>query len=155
VIRSSDDPPGLSELRELCLGFPSAEETVSHSGPKFRAGRVFAAYGAFDRDPTGEQRRVPSALVFTPDPVDLPAIDEDERFFVPVYHPGLRAIDLAGPHVDWSEVAELVDASYRQVASHRLVAALDRARDEAAPGEGGHGTGRPVAGSRPPDREGN
>jgi hypothetical protein len=117
----------LRRLRGLCLGFPGAEETASHSGPKFRAVRVFAAYGGFDRDPSGEQRRVPSALIFTPDPVDLPAIDEDERFFVPVYQPGLRAIDLAAPHVDWSEIAELVDASYRQVAPARLVAAHDRA----------------------------
>ena len=124
---TTEDAPGLTELRELCLGFPGAEETVNHSGPKWRAGRVFAAYGGFDRAPTGEQRRVPCALLFTPDPVDLPAIDEDERFFVPVYHPALRAVDLVAPHVDWGEIAELVDASYRQVAPARLVAALDRA----------------------------
>ena len=110
----------LLQVRELCLAFPGAEETVSHSGPKWRAGRVFAAYGGFDRTPSGEQRRVPSALLFTPDPVDLPAIDEDERFFVPVYHPGLRALDLGAPSVDWQEIAELVDASYRQVAPDRL-----------------------------------
>ena len=117
-------------LRELCLGFPGAEDTVSHSGPKWRAGRVFAAYGGFDRTSSGEQRRVPSALLFTPDPVDLPAIDEDDRFFVPVYHAELRALDLAAPFVDWAEIAELVDASYRQVASARLVASLDRTSDE-------------------------
>ena len=109
----------LVRLRELCLGFPGAEEALSHSGPKWRAGRVFAAYGGFDRAPSGEQRRVPCALLFTPDPVDLPALDEDERFFVPVYHPDLRALDLAGPSVDWQEIAELVDASYRQVAPAR------------------------------------
>jgi len=117
----------LARLRELCLGFPGAEETVSHSGPKWRAGRIFAAYGGFDRAISGEQRRVPNALLFTPDPVDLAAIDEDERFFVPVYHPGLRALDLAAPAVEWGEIAELVDASYRQVAPARLVAVLDRA----------------------------
>jgi YjbR protein len=122
------DPPGLAELRALCLGFPGAEETVSHSGPKFRAGRVFAAYGGFDRAPTGEQRRVASALLFTPDPVDLPAIDDDDRFFVPVYHPALRAIDLAAPDVDWSEIAELVDASYRQVAPVRGARTRTRGR---------------------------
>ena len=113
------EDPLLVRLRGHCLGLPGAEETVSHSGPKWRAGRVFAAYGGFDRRPSGEQRRVPSALLFTPDPVDLPALDEDERFFVPLYHPRLRALDLAASTVDWAEVAELVDASYRQVATAR------------------------------------
>ena len=115
----------LVRLRELCLGFPGAVEAVSHSGPKWRAGRVFAAYSGFDRAPSGEPRRVPSALLFTPDPVDLPALDEDERFFVTVYFADRRAIDLAGPHVDWTEIAELVDASYRQVAPARMIAALE------------------------------
>ena len=72
-------------------------------------------------------RPVPSALIFMPDPVDLPALDEDERFFVPAYYGpyGGRAIDLADPATDWVEIAELVDASYRLVAPKRLVAQLD------------------------------
>lgn len=116
------------ELRELCLGFPGASETESHSGRKFRAGRIFAAYGGFRRMPSGEQRRVPAALILTPGPGDLPALDADARFFVPVYEPARRALDLAAPGVDRAEVAELVDASYRQVAPARLVAELDARR---------------------------
>ncbi|UMG93099.1 hypothetical protein [Nocardioides sp. TF02-7] len=38
---------------------------------------------------------------------------------------GARAVDLAAPGVDWDEVAELVDASYRLVAPRRLVAQLE------------------------------
>ena len=38
---------------------------------------------------------------------------------------GARAIDLAGPDVDWNEIAELVDASYRMIATKRLLAELD------------------------------
>ncbi|GAA4104054.1 hypothetical protein ACFFOS_02405 [Nocardioides kongjuensis] len=70
---------------------------------------------------------VPSAFIFTPDAVDLPALDEDPRFFVPAYYGpyGGRAIDLADPDVDWAEIAELADASYRRVAPKRLVAELD------------------------------
>jgi hypothetical protein len=121
------DDPGLAELRMICLALPGTEETTSHAGPKWRAGRVFAAFGGFRWLSSGEQLRVPSALVFTPDPVDLPAIDEDDRFFVPAYYGprGGRAIDLDGPEVDWVEIAELVDASYRQVAPAALIARLD------------------------------
>jgi hypothetical protein len=70
---------------------------------------------------------VPSALIFTPDPVDLPAIEQDDRFFVPAYYGpfGGRAIDLDQPDIDWDEIAELVDASYRMIASKRLLAELD------------------------------
>ena len=55
------------------------------------------------------------ALIFMPDPVDLPALDEDPRFFLPAYYGpyGARALDLANPDVDWNEIAELVDASFR------------------------------------------
>jgi hypothetical protein len=123
----SDDDPGLAELRAICLAFPGAEERVSHGWPTFRAGKIFAAFGGSEKLRPGEHRQVPSALIFTPDPVDLPAIDADERFFVPAYYGpyGGRALDLADPGVDWDEVRELVDASYRRVAPKRLVAELD------------------------------
>ena len=70
---------------------------------------------------------MPSALIFTPDPVDLPSLEQDPRFFVPAYYGpyGARAIDLADAGVDWNEIAELVDASYRMIAPKRLVAELD------------------------------
>lgn len=129
-IMFSDDDPGLAELRRICLGLPGAEERVSHGRPSFRTTKVFAVFGGSEKIRPGEHRMVPSALIFTPDPVDLPAIDADERFFVPAYHGpyGGRAIDLADPATDWTEIAELVDASYRRVAPKRLVAELD-ARD--------------------------
>ena len=123
----SDDDPGLAELRAICLDLPGAEERVSHGRPTFRAGRIFAAFGGSEKLRPGEHRQVPSALIFLPDPLDLPALDEDDRFFVPAYYGphGGRAIDLADPGIDWQEVAELVDASYRLVAPKRLVAELD------------------------------
>lgn len=125
-----DDDPLLKRLRDLCRRLPEAEERISHGRPSFRAGKVFAVYGGSEKLRPGEHRRVPSALIFTPDPVDLPALDADDRFFVPAYYgpSGGRAIDLADPATDWTEVAELVDASYRRVAPRRLVAELD-ARD--------------------------
>lgn len=129
-IMFSDDDPGLAELRRICLALPGAEERVSHGRPTFRTAKVFAVFGGSEKIRPGEHRMVPSALVFTPDPVDLPALDADERFFVPAYYgpSGGRAIDLADPATDWTEIAELVDASYRRVTPKRLVAELD-ARD--------------------------
>jgi len=123
----SDDDPVLGRLREICGALPGVEERVSHGRPTFRAGKIFAVYGGSEKLRPGTHRQVPSALIFTPDPVDLPAIDEDERFFVPAYYGpyGGRALDLADPEVDWAEVAELVDASYRLVAPKRLLAELD------------------------------
>ncbi|WP_145726069.1 MmcQ/YjbR family DNA-binding protein [Nocardioides sp. J9] len=129
-IMFSDDDPGLARLREICLALPGAEEKVSHGRPTFRAGKIFAVFGGSEKVRPGEHRMVPCALIFTPDEVDLPALDADERFFVPAYYgpSGARALDLAAPDVDWEEVAELVDASYRRVAPRRLVAELDARR---------------------------
>ena len=126
----SDDDPGLRELRELCLAYPGAEEHVSHGRPTFRAGKIFACFGGSEKLAPGEHRRVPSALIFKADDVELPALDEDERFFVPAYYgpSGWRALDLADPEVDWDEVAELVDTSYRLVAPRRRIAELDARR---------------------------
>jgi hypothetical protein len=123
----SDDDPGLSELREICLALPGVEERISHGRPTFRTTRIFAAFGGSEKLAPGKHRQVPSALIFTPDPADLPAIDQDPRFFVPAYYGpyGARAIDLAAPDTDWDEIAELVDASYRLAAPKRLIAELD------------------------------
>ena len=123
----SDDDPGLAQLRRICFALPGVEERISHGRPTFRAGKIFAAFGGSEKLRPGEHRQVPSALIFQPDPLELPAIDEDDRFFVPAYYGpyGGRAIDLADPDVDWQEVAELVDASYRQVAPKKLLSELD------------------------------
>jgi hypothetical protein len=123
----SDDDPGLAELRSIALALPGVEERISHGRPTFRAKKIFAAFGGSQKLSPGHHRQVPSALIFTPDPVDAPAIDQDPRFFVPAYYGpfGGRAIDLATPDVDWDEIAELVDASYRLVAPPRLLAELD------------------------------
>jgi hypothetical protein len=123
----SDEDPGLRELRALCLAFPGAEERVSHGRPTFRAGKIFAVFGGSEKLRPGDHRQVPSALIFKAEEAEMPALDEDGRFFVPAYYGpyGWRAIDLADAATDWPEVAELVDASYRMVAPRRQVAELD------------------------------
>ncbi|WP_262852922.1 MmcQ/YjbR family DNA-binding protein [Mumia quercus] len=126
----SDDDPGLAELRTICLGFPGAEEHVSHGRPTFKCGKIFAAFGGSEKLRPGEHRRVRSALIVKVDESEIQALDDDERFFVPAYYGpfGWRALDLEDPDTDWDEVAELVDASYRLIAPKRRIAELD-ARD--------------------------
>lgn len=125
-----DDDPGLAELRAICLALPDAVEFVSHGRPCFKAGekgRIFATFGAGLKTGPGTHRRVDSALSVKIPPAELPAIDEDVRFFVPMYAgtSPWRAVDLTRPDVEWSEIAELVDASYREIAPKRLVTELD------------------------------
>ncbi|MFT4083386.1 MAG: MmcQ/YjbR family DNA-binding protein [Nocardioides sp.] len=126
-IMYADDDPGLAELRRLCLGLPGAEEKISHGRPVFHTGRIFAGFGGSVKLRPGEHRRWPSMLIVKIDPAELPAVDADERFLFPAYWGagGWRGLDLAAPQVDWTEVGELVDASYRLIAPRRLVAELD------------------------------
>lgn len=124
------DDPHLVRLREICLSLPGADEKVSHGRPNFFTRKVFAIYGgSLKGDHFAEVAR--RALLFLPDAVDRPALLEDERFFVPAYVGtagwlGLSFLLPGRPEdVDWDEVAELVDASYRNTAPRRLVAELD------------------------------
>jgi hypothetical protein len=124
------DDPCLSRVRGICLALPGADEKVSHGRPNFFTRKVFAVYGgSLKGDHQAEIAR--SALLFLPDADDRLALVEDERFFVPAYVGttgwlGLSFVLAGGCEaVDWDEVAELVDASYRNTAPARLVAQLD------------------------------
>lgn len=124
------DDPYLVRVREICLALPGADEKVSHGRPNFFTRKVFAIYGgSLKGDHYAELAR--QAVLFLPDSDDRQALLEDERFFVPAYVGasgwlGLT-FGLAGQpeQVDWAEVAELVDASFRNTAPARLVAELD------------------------------
>jgi predicted DNA-binding protein (MmcQ/YjbR family) len=74
----------------------------------------------------------PYAVVVKPEPDERPALLDDDRFYVPPYHGpyGWVALDLTKGKVDWDEVAELLESSYRQVALKRLLKVLDAAPAE-------------------------
>lgn len=122
-----DDNPELARLRTIVLALPGAEEYVSHGRPNFRVKKNFACFGGSEKLAPGQHREVPSALLVKVDDAERPALDADDRFFVPAYLGpfGWRALDLADPDTDWVEVAELVDASYRLTAPKRMLAELD------------------------------
>ena len=110
----------VARLRALCLALPEAGEKETWGEPTFRVReKIFAMPRSSDRRvalwckaPPGEQ----AALV----------AEDPARYFVPPYvgHRGWVGVWLDGA-VDWREVAELVEESYRMTAPKRLVAGLD------------------------------
>jgi predicted DNA-binding protein (MmcQ/YjbR family) len=115
-----DDDPYLDELRAACLAFPEAVEVEAWGRPTFRAGKkIFAVF-------SGDDEHV-YTMIFKPDADDRAALMEDERFYSPPYFGpgGWLSLDFEAGPVDWDEVHELLDASYRQVALKRMLKALD------------------------------
>jgi predicted DNA-binding protein (MmcQ/YjbR family) len=116
----SDDDPFLSEVREVCLALPEAVEVEAWGRPTFRAGKkIFATFIGSEEEEYG--------LILKPDPDDADALRQDDRFFAPKYWGpgGWLQLRLGAAAVDWEEVAELVEGSYRQVALKRMLTALD------------------------------
>lgn len=133
-----DDDPYLARLRTVALAFPGATEAVAHGRPTFRVGRMFAVYGGTTKGDAATRQHFPHGLLLVPDDEDRAALGEDPRCFVPAYlgPSGWLGVDLSGApatDVDWQEVAELLDASYRQVATARQVARLDAEGGPAGP----------------------
>lgn len=123
-----DSDPVLDQLRKVCLAMPGADEKVSHGRPCFFTKKIFAVYGGMLKGDHNSGRYDQSVLVL-PDADEAPAFEQDDKFFVPAYYGpyGWWGYDLSGQSgdVDWEEVAELVDASFRNTAPKKLVAELD------------------------------
>lgn len=117
--------PVLARVRTICRALPEAEEKVSHGRPAFFTKRVFAYYGGSERI-DGDWIAHDCAIMVQPDPDDAPALRADGRFFTPAYlgASGWLGLDI-DDGTDWTELAELIDASYRVTAPARLVGILD------------------------------
>lgn len=115
----SNKDPYLKELRAVCLALPEATEVEAWGRPTFRAGKIFAIFTGLNEETY--------SVVFKPEPGEHPALAQDDRFYVPPYWGpgGWLALDFTRAPVDWDEVAELVEGSYRQVALKRMLKALD------------------------------
>lgn len=123
-----DDDFGLAELRGVALSFPEAYEKVSWGRPVFCAPKMFAMFGGSVKGPSGgDHVQYPSSVLVKVDASDRRALEQDNRFFFPAYLGpfGWLGLDLTAAEVDWDEVRELLDASFRMVASRRLVKQLD------------------------------
>ncbi|MDV3127124.1 MmcQ/YjbR family DNA-binding protein [Mycobacterium sp. 21AC1] len=125
-----DDDQGLAELRAITLGFPEAFEKVSWGRPVFCAPKMFAMYGGNAKTETrGEMTAYPHSLLIKVDDSDRRSLEQDSRFFFPAYVGpfGWLGLDFTAANVDWDEVRELVDASFRLVAPRKLIRQLDEA----------------------------
>ncbi|MCV7191377.1 MmcQ/YjbR family DNA-binding protein [Mycolicibacterium brumae] len=125
-IMFSDDDPGLAELRRIALDLPGAFEKISHGRPSFCVPTMFAIYGGSMKDPGG-MISVPHCVLMKVDAAERPALEQDPRFFLPAYVGpfGWLGLDFDAAPVDWDEVAELVDTSYRMTAGKKRIAELD------------------------------
>ncbi|MCH9640207.1 MAG: MmcQ/YjbR family DNA-binding protein [Actinomycetia bacterium] len=133
-IMFGDDDMGLPELRSIALGFPGAFEKVSWGRPVFCAPKMFVMYGgsvkgerASARDTKGQYVQYPHSVLIKVDDSDRKALEQDTRFFYPAYLGpfGWLGLDFAATKVDWVEVAELVDSSFRLVAPKKSIKQLD------------------------------
>lgn len=120
-----DDDPLLERIRKLCAELPGTHEKVSHGRPAFFTKKVFAYYGGSFK-PDGEWVQHPRSVMFQLDAGDRQALLEDGRTFVPAYlgPSGWIGVDL-DEDTHWTELCELLDASYRLTAPKRLIAELD------------------------------
>ncbi len=115
-----DDDPHLAELREVCLALPESAEVEAWGRPTFRAGKkMFAVFEGNDEHPW--------AVIFKPDAAERPALLDDPRIYLPAYYApsGWLALDFDAAPIDWNEITELMETSYRQVALKRMLKALD------------------------------
>jgi predicted DNA-binding protein (MmcQ/YjbR family) len=120
-----DEDPYLARVRALAAAFPGRAEKVSHGRPAFYTTKVFAYYGGSRKDDRGMIEHARS-LVVQPDPGDRRALLEDPRVYIPAYlgPSGWVGVDL-DEGTDWTEITELLDASYRLTAPKRAIDQLD------------------------------
>jgi predicted DNA-binding protein (MmcQ/YjbR family) len=121
-----DDDFGLRELRVIALGFPGSFEKVSWGRPVFCAPKIFAMYGGNEKR-SGEMVAFPHSMLVKVDESERKALEQDSRFYYPAYMgpSGWLGLDFTAVGLDWDEVRELVDASYRLVAPKKLIMQLD------------------------------
>jgi hypothetical protein len=110
----------IERLRQICLRFPEATEKPfgGHAAPSFRVrDKLFVMTS---EDGTSMTCKAPPG-----DQAMLVAADPD-RYFVPAYvgPKGWIGIRL-DPGLDWDEISEIAEESYRMTAPKKLAAGLD------------------------------
>jgi hypothetical protein len=126
------DRPWLPPLREACLVLPDVTEEGGIGNPSFKVrGKVFAMQHGADRsDPSRSHGPDPSLWCKTrPGFREILLESRPASFFVPPYVGVHGWVGLwLDQDVDWKEVADLVEDSYRMTASRSQLAQLDAKR---------------------------
>jgi hypothetical protein len=123
-IMFDDTDPLLARLRTLVLAYPGAQEKISHGRPFFFTKTSFAVYGGAEKD---TRTPFPRSLIVKPDADERLALLSESHTYLPMYlgPAGWVGYDLDRDALDWDEVAELVDMSFRETAPVTLVRELD------------------------------
>jgi hypothetical protein len=111
----------LERLRGICLALPEAIEGGGVGDPSFKVrDKIFAMQHGVDGRPSMWCKAPPGAQ-------SVLVASNPERFFVPPYvgHHGWVGVRL-DVELDWDEIADLVEESYRMTAPKRLCALLDQ-----------------------------
>ena len=114
-----EDP--LDQLRAICLALPEASEQGGVGDPSFKVrDKIFAMQHRMNDRMSMWCKAPPGAQ-------DVLVGSDPKRFFVPPYvgHHGWVGAWL-DVEIDWNEVADLVEESYRMTAPKRLSALLDQ-----------------------------
>lgn len=132
-IMFNDDDMGLAEVRDIALGYPEAFEKVSWGRPVFCAPKIFVMYGGSAKGGGKGAAKIDyvqfaHSILVKVDDSDRKALEQDRRFFYPAYMGpyGWLGLDFTAKKVDWDEVTELIDASFRMVAPKKLIRQLDK-----------------------------
>ncbi len=122
-IMFDETDPLLARVRALVLAYPGAQEKISHGRPFFFTKTSFAVYGGSDKD---TRASFPRSLIIKPDATNAsPSSVRITRICMYLGPSGWVGYDLDRDAVDWAEVAELVDMSFRETAPVKLVRELD------------------------------
>jgi predicted DNA-binding protein (MmcQ/YjbR family) len=119
MTKPTREEPRLVRLTRICLALPEATRECMSSHAGFHVRKKTFAYFLNDHHGDGIVSVACKAL---PGENTALAAAQPDRFYLPAYigPKGWVALRLDIGKVDWEEVAELVDASYRQIAPKRL-----------------------------------
>lgn len=134
------DDDVLAHVRELAIALPGVQEKITHGRPAFFTKKVFAYYGGSIKV-DGVYVQHSQSLVLQAPPTEREALRQLPGAYVPAYlgPSGWTGLDLTDA-TDWTEVAELLEESYRCTAPARLVAELDRDEHSATSTSGAPGS---------------
>ena len=114
-------PEHLERLRNVCLALPEATEKVAWGDPTWRVrDRIFAMQ-------KGNYEGGRPSVWLKASPGAQPAIvgSDPERHFIPPYVGSKGWIGVyLDVRIDWDELADLIEDSYRLIAPKRLAAQL-------------------------------
>ena len=125
----------LSEVQKICLAFPEATEQKTWDLPTFRVrSKIFAIFSDIDPDDEAQARQTDRGgspalarmSMKAPKGEQELLLAEGDPFFMPPYVGPRGWIGIVlGAKTDFSEIAELVEDSYRMTAPKTLLAQFD------------------------------